>query len=119
MTIRAISPSGKRWTIVRAWRDAEGRPGIALVGPNGQSTSRYLLHRVPESGHALRIGVGWVLEATRSTGAVVGCPMCGHQFGGMSRCPWDEVPLWPLAGVGERPDDGVAVAFYEAIGPSA
>lgn len=47
---------------------------------------------------------------TRTDGAAVECPVCGHKFGGMTTCPWDGADLVPL------PDaDPVAVAFYEAL----
>jgi hypothetical protein len=109
----AVSPSGKRWTIMRGWRDSNGRPGIALANEKGRSMNRYLVDQV--AGGVPRLGAGWRLEVKRSAGAVVGCPMCGAQFGGMVECPWDDVLLWPLVGVGEHPDDAVAVAFYGAI----
>lgn len=48
--------------------------------------------------------------APRSPGAVVGCPECGSQFGGMARCPWDGTKLVPLEGA-----DPMAVAVYAAI----
>ena len=111
--VTAVSPSGKRWTIMRAWRDSDDRPGIALRDESGRSLSRYLIHSGP--GMVPRIGAGWRLEVERSAGAVVGCPMCGAQFGGMFECPWHDVPLWPLVGVGERPEDAIASAFYGAI----
>lgn len=51
----------------------------------------------------------------RQAGAVVYCPACLHQFGGMTVCPWDNVPLLPIPADAEPPADPVAVAFYKAI----
>jgi hypothetical protein len=51
----------------------------------------------------------------RSAGAVVYCPKCLHQFGGMATCPWDDVALIPIPDDVEPPADPIAVAFYKAI----
>jgi len=51
------------------------------------------------------------LVANRKNGAVVFCPVCGAEFGGMEFCPWDDHRLVPLART-----NPMAVAFYRAIG---
>ena len=50
----------------------------------------------------------------RHAGAVVYCPTCLHQFGGMTVCPWDNIPLLPIED-DANPADPVAVAFYAAL----
>lgn len=46
----------------------------------------------------------------RTDGAAVRCPECGHEFGGMTLCPWDGSVLEALEDA-----DPIAVAFYEAL----
>ena len=58
--------------------------------------------------------VAVMTPARRHAGAVVYCPTCLHQFGGMAVCPWDNVPLLPIED-DENPADPIAVAFYAAL----
>ncbi|MGA9860063.1 MAG: hypothetical protein WBQ18_19515 [Solirubrobacteraceae bacterium] len=50
----------------------------------------------------------------RQLGAVVYCPTCLHQFGGMAVCPWDNIALRPIEDAAATADP-VAVAFYAAL----
>lgn len=51
----------------------------------------------------------------RHAGAIVYCPTCLHQFGGMTVCPWDNVPLLRIPDDVEPPADPVAIAFYAVL----
>ena len=96
--------------------DAGDEERFTLHGPDGQTIERprtYWPDRLDEVAH---VGPGWTMRVQeRSPGAVVGCPGCGAQFGGVSTCPWEDLPLVPLQGVGDQSDDDVASAAYKIL----
>lgn len=82
-----VSAGGNPYEVMRVWTDRAGHRGVDLrqVGGRGQALSR----RVDASN-------GWRIRLPRSAGAFRVCPVCEAQFGGVTACPWDDVPLLPL-----------------------